>query len=156
MPREKTPMGAAARGNPWDDPVIARWGPSFLAWPGEQSRVLSPNWRGGSPPRYVGIWDTLLCHSLVYTLCANLLIKYIPFISPVELLSSSVPRAMSYSFFVSSLSKHSKNLINNCWYWRCMKSFNVGWWSPNSANVLCICMCMERSHHLYRKPCYFS
>ena len=47
---EKTPTGAAARGNPWEAPIIARWGPSFPAWPGEQSRVLSPNGRGGWTP----------------------------------------------------------------------------------------------------------
>ena len=34
----------------WPTPVIVRWGPSFPAWPGEQSRVLSPNWRGGLTP----------------------------------------------------------------------------------------------------------
>ena len=33
-PHEKTPMGAAARGNPWDAPVLARWRAFFscMAW----------------------------------------------------------------------------------------------------------------------------
>ena len=40
----------AARENQQDAPVIARWGSSFPACPGEQSWVLSPNSTGGLTP----------------------------------------------------------------------------------------------------------
>ena len=50
IPREKPHTGAAAQENPRDAPVFATCRPSFLAWPGEQSRVLSPNSTVGLTP----------------------------------------------------------------------------------------------------------
>jgi len=50
VPREKAHTGAAAREQPQDSPVIARWGPSSPAWPRDQSRDLSPNASGGLTP----------------------------------------------------------------------------------------------------------
>ena len=50
IPREKPNTGATDRENPRDAPIFATWRPSFLAWPGEQSRVLSPNSTGGLTP----------------------------------------------------------------------------------------------------------
>ena len=41
---------ATARENLREAPVVGRWGPSFHAFPGEQSRVLPPNTRGGLTP----------------------------------------------------------------------------------------------------------
>src|SRR5574337_146885 len=50
VPREKPHTGAAAREQPRDSPVIERGGPSFPAWPRDQSRGLSPNASGGWTP----------------------------------------------------------------------------------------------------------
>ena len=50
VPREKTHTGAASREKSPDDPVIARWGLSFPAWPEEPSRVFSANSTGGLTP----------------------------------------------------------------------------------------------------------
>ena len=48
--REKPHSRTTARENLRDAPVIGRRGPSFPALPGEQSRVLPPNTRGGLTP----------------------------------------------------------------------------------------------------------
>ena len=50
VPREKPHSDPTARENPQDAPVIAKRGPSVPAWPGKQSRVLSPTSTGGLTP----------------------------------------------------------------------------------------------------------